>query len=141
MASRDDIIEFANDYLNLDSYPDYGPMGLQVTGAEEVTKIACGVSASRELFERAGVAGAQLLLVHHGLFWDRDPRVIDGRPQSRRLPPGPRRAPRSREQRAALPRAGDPARRTLRRHRLRRPAREALLDRRLPRASRGTARP
>jgi dinuclear metal center YbgI/SA1388 family protein len=83
MASRDDIIEFANDYLNLDSYPDYGPMGLQVTGAEEVTKIACGVSASRELFERAAVAGAQLLLVHHGLFWDRDPRVIDGRMRAR----------------------------------------------------------
>jgi dinuclear metal center YbgI/SA1388 family protein len=83
MASRDDIIAFANDYLDLDSYPDYGPMGLQVAGAGEVTKIACGVSASRELFERAAVAGAQLLVVHHGLFWDRDPRVIDGRMRAR----------------------------------------------------------
>jgi dinuclear metal center YbgI/SA1388 family protein len=52
-------------------------MGLQVVGSTEVQKIACGVSASRELFERAAEAGAQLLLVHHGLFWDKDPRVVD----------------------------------------------------------------
>ena len=45
-------------------------MGLQVVGAPDVMKIACGVSASRELFERAAELGAQLVLVHHGLFWD-----------------------------------------------------------------------
>ena len=77
MPSRDEILAFAADYLELDAYPDYGPMGMQVVGADDVAKVACGVSASRELFERAGEAGAQLLLVHHGLFWDRDPRVVD----------------------------------------------------------------
>jgi dinuclear metal center YbgI/SA1388 family protein len=77
MASRDEILAFVAEYLELDAYPDYGPMGMQVLGAEEVAKVACGVSASRELFERAGEAGAQLLLVHHGLFWDRDSRVVD----------------------------------------------------------------
>ena len=51
-------------------------MGLQVTGSDEVEKIACGVSASRDLFERAAAVGAQLVIVHHGLFWDRDTRVI-----------------------------------------------------------------
>jgi dinuclear metal center YbgI/SA1388 family protein len=76
MARRDDIIAFANDLLQIEAYPDYGPMGLQVTGAEDVRKIACGVSASRELFERAAAAGAQLVVVHHGLFWERDTRVI-----------------------------------------------------------------
>ena len=78
MASRDEILAYAAEYLELDAYPDYGPMGLQVLGAEEVAKIACGVSASRELFEKAGDAGAQLVLVHHGLIWDKDSRVIDG---------------------------------------------------------------
>lgn len=77
MASRDEIIAFADDYLDLAAYPDYGPMGLQVAGAGEVTKIACGVSASKELFDRTAASGAQLLVVHHGLFWDRDPRVVD----------------------------------------------------------------
>jgi dinuclear metal center YbgI/SA1388 family protein len=77
MASRDEILAFAAEYLELDAYPDYGPMGLQVLGAEDVTKIACGVSASRDLFVAAGEAGAQLVLVHHGLFWDKESRVID----------------------------------------------------------------
>src|SRR5262245_22289156 len=52
-------------------------MGLQVVGSDEVSSIACGVSASRELFERAANVGAQLVIVHHGLFWNRDPRVVD----------------------------------------------------------------
>jgi dinuclear metal center YbgI/SA1388 family protein len=76
MAGRDEIVAWADEYLDLASYPDYGPMGLQVTGAPEVRKVVCGVSASRELFERAAEAGAQMVLVHHGLIWDREPRRI-----------------------------------------------------------------
>jgi dinuclear metal center YbgI/SA1388 family protein len=76
MAHRDEIVAFADELLEVASYPDYGPMGLQVVGAEEIARIACGVSASRELFERAAEAGAQLVLVHHGLFWEKDPREI-----------------------------------------------------------------
>ncbi len=77
MADRDEILAFASDLLDLDAYPDYGPMGLQVAGAREVRRLACGVSSSLELFERAAAADAQMLLVHHGVLWDRDPRVID----------------------------------------------------------------
>ena len=51
-------------------------MGLQVLGAASVSKVACGVSASRDLFTRAAELGAELVLVHHGLFWDRDSRVV-----------------------------------------------------------------
>ena len=83
MAARDEILEHARQLLELDSYDDYGPMGLQVVGAEEVTRIAAGVSCSREVFERAAAAGAQLLLVHHGLFWDGDPRIVDGQMKAR----------------------------------------------------------
>jgi dinuclear metal center YbgI/SA1388 family protein len=76
VAGRDEIVAFADDLLDVASYPDYGPMGLQVVGAEEVSRLVCGVSASRELFERAAAAGGQMVLVHHGLLWDREPRVI-----------------------------------------------------------------
>ena len=38
--------------------------------------MATGVSAHRELFERAIAAGVQLIVVHHGLFWDGDPRAL-----------------------------------------------------------------
>ncbi|MEP6910758.1 MAG: Nif3-like dinuclear metal center hexameric protein [Actinomycetota bacterium] len=77
MADRDEILAYADELLELESYPDYGPMGLQVAGAHDVDRIACGVSASLELFERAAEAKAQLLLVHHGLLLDSDSRVID----------------------------------------------------------------
>lgn len=76
MALRDEILAWADEYLDVASYPDYGPMGVQVVGARDVAKIACGVSASRELFRRAAEAGAQLVIVHHGLFWEKDTRVI-----------------------------------------------------------------
>jgi dinuclear metal center YbgI/SA1388 family protein len=77
VADRDEILAFASELLDLEAYPDYGPMGLQVAGAREVGRIACGVSASLQLFERAAASGAKMLLVHHGLLWDRDSRVID----------------------------------------------------------------
>jgi dinuclear metal center YbgI/SA1388 family protein len=77
VADRDEILAFANELLDLDAYPDYGPMGLQVVGAAEVDRIACAVSSSLELFERAAASGVQMLLVHHGILWDRDSRVID----------------------------------------------------------------
>jgi dinuclear metal center YbgI/SA1388 family protein len=76
MVSRDEILAFADELLDVGSFPDYGPVGFQVAGSPEVTKIVCGVSASRELFERAAAAGAQMVLVHHGLFWERDTRVV-----------------------------------------------------------------
>lgn len=69
MAGRDEIIRFCDDLLAIDRFDDYGPNGLQVPGAREVTRIATGVSAHRELLERARDAGAQLVLAHHGLFW------------------------------------------------------------------------
>jgi dinuclear metal center YbgI/SA1388 family protein len=86
MAGRDEILEYARELLDLDSFPDYGPMGMQVAGSREVHRIACGVSASRDLFERAAETGADLVIVHHGLFWDNDPRVVDERIKGRLRP-------------------------------------------------------
>ncbi|HZO61445.1 MAG TPA: Nif3-like dinuclear metal center hexameric protein [Gaiellaceae bacterium] len=83
MAPRDEILDYAAELLDLSSFQDYGPQGLQVAGADEVSKVACGVSASLELFERAAAAGAQLLLVHHGVLWDNESRVVDVRVRRR----------------------------------------------------------
>ena len=83
MAQRDEILRYADELLEVERFPEYGPPGLQVVGADEVTKIACGVSASLELFERAAEAGAQLVLVHHGLFWRNEPLVVDRRQRGR----------------------------------------------------------
>ena len=53
MAGRDEIVAYANERLEVDRFPEFGRPGLQVVGAAEVEKIACGVSASLELFQRA----------------------------------------------------------------------------------------
>jgi dinuclear metal center YbgI/SA1388 family protein len=78
MAARDEILDYARELLDLDAFDDYGPMGLQVVGADQVTRIAAAVSSSLELFQRAAQSGAELVIVHHGILWNADPRVIDG---------------------------------------------------------------
>lgn len=65
-------------------FKDYCPNGLQVAGGSEVRRIATGVSASAELFERAIAAQADLLVVHHGLFWGAGASTIDA-PMKHRL--------------------------------------------------------
>ena len=83
MADRDQIVRFLNELLEIDAYPDGLPVGLQVPGAAEVRRVATGVSASLELFTRAAAEGADLLIVHHGLFFGSGPRPPLG-PQIRR---------------------------------------------------------
>ena len=82
-ASRDEIVAHASALLEVERFPEFAPQGLQVVGADEVTTIACGVSCSRELFERAVALGAELVLVHHGLFWRNEPLVVDARLRGR----------------------------------------------------------
>src|SRR2546423_2022506 len=76
-ALTTDILAEANRMLAPERFDDYGPNGLQVPGSVEVNVLASGVSAHAELFELAAGAGAQLLLVHHGLFWGAGTQVID----------------------------------------------------------------
>jgi putative NIF3 family GTP cyclohydrolase 1 type 2 len=83
VATRDEIAGYANALLEIERFPEFAPQGLQVVGAPEVTTLACGVSSSRELFERAVGLGAELVLVHHGLFWRNEPLVVDARLRGR----------------------------------------------------------
>jgi dinuclear metal center YbgI/SA1388 family protein len=65
-------------------FSDYCVNGLQVPGPPRVTTIATGVSAHAELFNLAAGEQADLLLVHHGLFWGSELQAID-QPLKRRL--------------------------------------------------------
>jgi dinuclear metal center YbgI/SA1388 family protein len=69
MANRDEILGFCDELLDAKSFEDYGPNGLQVPGAREVSKVATGVSANLETLERAVQGGAELVITHHGLLW------------------------------------------------------------------------
>src|SRR5688500_19452692 len=67
------VIEALDELLEPASFADLGPNGLQVPGGREVRRVVTGVSAQRALIDRAIELGAELLLVHHGLFWDFHP--------------------------------------------------------------------
>ncbi|MFT4035171.1 MAG: Nif3-like dinuclear metal center hexameric protein [Patulibacter sp.] len=69
MAHRDEIVAHLDALLRSDEFEDYGPNGLQVPGRKEVRRVVTGVSANRALIDAAAGLGAELLLVHHGLFW------------------------------------------------------------------------
>ncbi len=69
MASRDEVIAYCDELLDAGTFDDYGPNGVQVPGTDEVTKVATAVSANLETLNAAMSAGAELVLVHHGLLW------------------------------------------------------------------------
>lgn len=70
------ILEHLDALLEPERFEDYGPNGLQVPGRDEVETVVTGVSAHRQLFERAIELGAGMVLVHHGLLWDKAPSRI-----------------------------------------------------------------
>ncbi|HEU4656711.1 MAG TPA: Nif3-like dinuclear metal center hexameric protein [Capillimicrobium sp.] len=77
MASLLQLIDHLDALLEPSRFADYGPNGLQVPGREEVEHVVTGVSANVALFERAAELGADLVLVHHGLFWGGPAGPID----------------------------------------------------------------
>ncbi len=76
-APTAEIVAELDTLLQPGRYQDYCPNGLQVPGPAEVATLATGVSAGAELFELAAREHADLLLVHHGLFWGTGPGPID----------------------------------------------------------------
>jgi dinuclear metal center YbgI/SA1388 family protein len=67
----EDLLQYIDTLLGIDGHPDYpgAVNGLQVQGPSDVRLIAAAVDASMETIQAAADGGAQLLLVHHGLFW------------------------------------------------------------------------
>jgi dinuclear metal center YbgI/SA1388 family protein len=75
MADRMEVESCLRELLRPEAFRDYGPNGLQLEGAREVRRLVSGVTASLDFIDAAIAAGADTLLVHHGLFW----RGQDGR--------------------------------------------------------------
>ncbi len=75
MVQRQQLLCHLDSLLDAARFKDYGPNGLQVEGRAQVRHIVSGVTASQALIDAAIAAGADAILVHHGLFW----RGQDGR--------------------------------------------------------------
>jgi dinuclear metal center YbgI/SA1388 family protein len=72
-----DILAEADRLLDPRRFEDHCVNGLQVPGPDHARTIATGVSAHATLFELAAAEHAELLLVHHGLFWGSGVRLVD----------------------------------------------------------------
>lgn len=73
---RDTLVDHLDHFLRIKEVEDASLNGLQVEGPEEVTRVAFAVDGCQAAFEKAVGLGAQLLIVHHGLFWDRPLRLV-----------------------------------------------------------------
>jgi dinuclear metal center YbgI/SA1388 family protein len=76
MPAISQVVDHLDRLLEVDAFRDYGPNGLQVPTNAEVQTVVTGVSANGELIARAVAEDADLVLVHHGLFWRGEPLEI-----------------------------------------------------------------
>ena len=74
---RSDLTDYLDGYLQLAAIKDYGPQGLQIEGRDQVNKIVGMVDAQLPCLEAALAHGADMLLVHHGIFWG-PPQLLAG---------------------------------------------------------------
>lgn len=78
-----ELVAYLDDTLNISGFKDPSNNGLQIEGAPQVRRVACAVDAALPTLQAAAEGGADLLLVHHGLFWGQ-PLMVRG-PHKRRL--------------------------------------------------------
>ena len=75
------LLQYLDQYLEVEDFPDHESAhnGLQVEGPTEVERVAVAVDASEAVILEAVDQGVDLLIVHHGLFWDGRTRVTGPR--------------------------------------------------------------
>jgi dinuclear metal center YbgI/SA1388 family protein len=82
---RNELVRYLDEYLSIGLFSSFDPSlnSLVVGGPDkEVAKIAFAVDACQRTFELALEWGADMLIVHHGLYWGR-PMAITGSHYSR----------------------------------------------------------
>lgn len=71
MPTLSAIADHLDQLLRTREIPDYPPAlnGVQLENRGEIVKVAAAVDFSRRVVEQTIATGANLLLVHHGMFW------------------------------------------------------------------------
>ena len=71
MTSLAEIVNYTNDFLRIREIGDWDNAlnGLQIENSGDVTKIGASVDASTRVLTAAAKQNVDLLIVHHGLFW------------------------------------------------------------------------
>jgi dinuclear metal center YbgI/SA1388 family protein len=76
MANRNDIVAFLDERLDIGGVADSSSNGIQVSGAEEITRVAVATDAAMATYRGAVELDCQLLFVHHGMIWGGIDRVV-----------------------------------------------------------------
>ncbi len=74
--ARDELAAYLDQYLRVADIPDASPNGLQVQGADQVRLIAYAVDASVQSMKAATRTRADMLIVHHGLWWGKHEQIV-----------------------------------------------------------------
>lgn len=78
MIALSDLRSYLDELLQVKLFQDYCPNGLQVEGGSSIGHVAVGVTASLQTIQKAIDCQAQALIVHHGIFWNREPFIATG---------------------------------------------------------------
>lgn len=78
MITNKELLQYLNKLLVPDNFKDYCPNGLQIEGATQINKIVTGVSFNDKLINIAIAECAEAIIVHHGIFWNKEPYNITG---------------------------------------------------------------
>jgi dinuclear metal center YbgI/SA1388 family protein len=81
------IVDYLDALLRTGEIPDYpGALnGLQLANRSAIRRVAAAVDCSRRVIEEVVRVGANLLLVHHGMFWGGAHRLVGPRYERLRL--------------------------------------------------------
>jgi dinuclear metal center YbgI/SA1388 family protein len=71
VTALNEIVSYCDSYLRLSEIQDYENAlnGLQLENSGKVKKIAAAVDVSSRALQECAKCGANLLIVHHGMFW------------------------------------------------------------------------
>ncbi|MFH0898199.1 MAG: Nif3-like dinuclear metal center hexameric protein [bacterium] len=69
MVECQKIVQFLDEYLDVKNIQDDSWNGLQFQGKPDVGKIVFAVDAGVQTFQKAVEAKADMVVVHHGMFW------------------------------------------------------------------------
>jgi dinuclear metal center YbgI/SA1388 family protein len=76
--SSQELFNFLTQELQPQNYKDYCPNGLQVEGSPIINSIITGVSLNEALIDEAIKRESQAILVHHGIFWNKESQILTG---------------------------------------------------------------
>ena len=84
MQKLTDVVSLLDTYLDIKNFPDDNAYnGLQVEGVSEVNSIVFTADAGIETFRMAVALHADMIVVHHGIFWKGIDPSVKGRTKER----------------------------------------------------------